>query len=93
MAFTRKDNERLDAEYNTSPRSPLHTSNRFPESMKATGVGTGLKGYDKGAADLQTQHDHEDGLHAGGSVDACPDCSASEVNDDRIRNLFKDRRG
>ena len=27
--FTREDNMRLDKEYGTDPRSPLHTNNRF----------------------------------------------------------------
>lgn len=29
--FTKEENQRLDRLYGTSPYSPLHTSNRFPD--------------------------------------------------------------
>jgi len=36
--FTREENERLDKQFGTDPRSPLHTSNRFPDPP-ANGTG------------------------------------------------------
>jgi hypothetical protein len=38
-SFTREDNMRLDKEFGTDPRSPLHTNNRFPEDDNAENYG------------------------------------------------------
>ena len=67
--FTREDNMRLDKEYGTDPRSPLHTNNRFPSAdrysdlEKSLGSRFVLKDFPDSLVDQAARAGSADMLH------------------------------